>query len=368
MSADRQACGGSMAAGCGRRLRPGCSPRGILRTRTIRAQWCDGPVGIGRRLTRLLPEDAGDRQRWSAEAAAKVWSGRSAPHNREELAAALAITAECARTLCDAAILLAALERWAHLRRALVGDLPSPQWDGADVACCWRAIRSAAGRCTTIAGQHARLRLDAEGSACPCRRCPMRPTKRCGGISWRCCRNPGRTFFSRRSAGQPGTSWTRLHSAWRCEGSGNRDGRRFASVGGDYADALRKPSDTAVRAAAGAGRVVGAHLSGGLDSPAVAATAARLLAPSGKAGRGVTSVPREGYDVLIASADRRRRAGWRPPPPRFYPNMEHVLSRFRLVPAPRSDRNFILYDQPILNICNGVWVHGHNTKRGQAAS
>ena len=41
---------------------------------------------------------------------------------------------------------------------------------------------------------------------------------------------------------------------------------------------------------------VGAYLSGGLDSGAVAATAARLLAPSGRRVIAFTGAPREGYD------------------------------------------------------------------------
>jgi len=72
---------------------------------------------------------------------------------------------------------------------------------------------------------------------------------------------------------------------------------------------------------------VGAHLSGGLDSSAVAATAARLLAPSGGRVIAFTAVPREGYDGPVPRhrfADEGHHAA---ATAALYPNMEHVLVR-----------------------------------------
>src|SRR5205085_2061359 len=64
-----------------------------------------------------------------------------------------------------------------------------------------------------------------------------------------------------------------------------------------YAEALREQFDRSVGARLrGAGGRVASHLSGGRDSGAVTATAARLLVASGGSVTAFTSVPRLGYD------------------------------------------------------------------------
>ena len=119
----------------------------------------------------------------------------------------------------------------------------------------------------------------------------------------------------------------------------------------EYAEALRELLDRAVRCRLRGAGDVGAHLSGGLDSPAVAATAARLLAPSGRRVIAFTAVPREGYDgpaprdrIIDEGPDAAATAA-------LYPNMEHVLmpSDGRS-PLDDLDRSFFLFDQPVYNI------------------
>src|SRR5262249_14256238 len=63
----------------------------------------------------------------------------------------------------------------------------------------------------------------------------------------------------------------------------------------DYCEALRDLLDKAVLCSVRGHGDVGAYLSGGLDSGAVVATAARLLAPSGRRVIAFTGVPRDGY-------------------------------------------------------------------------
>jgi asparagine synthase (glutamine-hydrolysing) len=102
---------------------------------------------------------------------------------------------------------------------------------------------------------------------------------------------------------------------------------------------------------------VAAHLSGGLDSSAVAATAARLMAPSGGRVSAFTSVPREGYDhseVINAFADEGPHAA---EVAAMYPNMDHMLVRNGGSPIADLDRMFFVYERPSLNLCNGVWIH-----------
>jgi asparagine synthase (glutamine-hydrolysing) len=126
----------------------------------------------------------------------------------------------------------------------------------------------------------------------------------------------------------------------------------------DYADALREHFDRAVAVRLrGTESGVAAHLSGGLDSSAVAATAARLMAPSGGRVSAFTSVPREGYDaggVKNAFADEGPHAA---EVAAMYPNMDHVLVRNGGSPLADLDRIFFVYERPFLNLCNGVWSH-----------
>ena len=96
------------------------------------AQWSDGAIALGRRLMRILPEDAFDRQPLVGGEGRFILVADVRLDNRDELTDALRIPASQARTLCDAAILLAAIERWdeACLER-LVGDYAFAVWDGA---------------------------------------------------------------------------------------------------------------------------------------------------------------------------------------------------------------------------------------------
>src|SRR5205085_5708003 len=70
------------------------------------AQWSEGPVALGRRLARLLPEDAYDRQPLHSADDHAVLVADVRLDNREELCAALNLPGERARSLSDADILL----------------------------------------------------------------------------------------------------------------------------------------------------------------------------------------------------------------------------------------------------------------------
>jgi asparagine synthase (glutamine-hydrolysing) len=124
----------------------------------------------------------------------------------------------------------------------------------------------------------------------------------------------------------------------------------------EYEEALRAELDRAVRVRLPATGDVAAHLSAGLDSGSVAATAARLMAPSGRRIVAFTAVPREGSEssgppgrlpdegpLAAATAD-------------LYSNMEHVRVRTDgRSPLDALGWVFELCEQPILNLCNQVW-------------
>ncbi|MET1112468.1 MAG: asparagine synthase-related protein, partial [Allosphingosinicella sp.] len=121
----------------------------------------------------------------------------------------------------------------------------------------------------------------------------------------------------------------------------------------DYVEAVREALDRAVEARLrGSGGRVAAHLSGGLDSGAVAATAARLL-PDGEVGA-FTSVP--GRTAIERRGRFADEGGHAAAVASLYPNMDHVLVRTAgRSPIAGLDRNFALYQAPVLNLCNFVW-------------
>src|SRR5690348_14671130 len=107
----------------------------MLRAQSIYGQhgehrWRDGNIALGRRLWRLLPEDVYDRQPLHGSDSKFVLVADLRLDNRDDLAGELGISAAQARTMCDAALLLAAFERWddgccAHL----IGDFAFALWD-----------------------------------------------------------------------------------------------------------------------------------------------------------------------------------------------------------------------------------------------
>jgi asparagine synthase (glutamine-hydrolysing) len=125
----------------------------------------------------------------------------------------------------------------------------------------------------------------------------------------------------------------------------------------DYHEAVRDRLDHAVAVRLrGAEGLVGAHLSGGMDSSTVAATAARLMAPDG-AVVAFTAVPRAGYDGEVPSHRFGDEGPLAAAVAALHSNMEHVLVRSGgRSPFAALDRNVLLFDRPMLNLCNGAWL------------
>src|SRR5262249_30694785 len=125
----------------------------------------------------------------------------------------------------------------------------------------------------------------------------------------------------------------------------------------EYSDRLRELLDQAVRCRLrGAEDKVGAHLSGGFDSGAVSATAARLLAPSGGRVVAFTAVPREGYEDPVPRNRLVDESPYAAATAALYPNIEHVLIRSKdRSPLDGLDRAFFLFDRPCPNLDNAVW-------------
>jgi asparagine synthase (glutamine-hydrolysing) len=124
----------------------------------------------------------------------------------------------------------------------------------------------------------------------------------------------------------------------------------------DYEEALRAEIDRAVRNRLPASGGVAAHLSAGLDSSAVAATAARLLAVEDRPVVAFTAVPRDGAEAAGPSGRLPDEGPLAAATAALYSNIEHVRVRTDgRSPLDALASGFELYEQPILNLCNQVW-------------
>ncbi|HEX6377303.1 MAG TPA: asparagine synthase-related protein [Allosphingosinicella sp.] len=321
----------------------------------------DGPIAVGLRLFGLFPEERRKQNVASGGGGTTLLVADARLDNREELCAALAIPAGEGAGLADAAIMLRALEQWDEgAVERLQGDFAFAFWDSrrqrlllARDYIGQRPLHYSHGR-----GFFAFASMPKGLHALP--EVPVAPDREAvAGFLALIPEDGPETFFH-------GVSKVRAGEIVAVTRDGLRATRwwepRPQSLGlkrpDDYAEALREQLDRAVAARLrSVGQEVASHLSGGLDSSAVTATAARLMAPAGGRVTAYTAVPRQGYDasgVTGAFADEGPLAA---AVAAMYPNIEHVRVPNGGSPIAGLDRLFFLYERPVLNLCNGVWSH-----------
>jgi asparagine synthase (glutamine-hydrolysing) len=314
---------------------------------------------LGRRLFRTLLEDVHDRGPVEGRDGRSLLAADIRIDNRGELGEALGIEAAELAGLADSQLLMRLLERWGEEAIGrIAGDFAFAWWDGTRLVLArdflgQRPLHFHRGAgffafASMPKGLHALAEIPVEADAEKMAEfLALMPEAGTG------------TFFrgvERVPAGHvcivAGGSVS-LRRYWNPEPEMLRLRRPE-----DYAEALRESFDRAVGARLrGAGGRVGAHLSGGLDSSAVAATAARLLAPDGRV-IGFTSVPREGWRSRIEFGRFADEGPLAAEVARLHPNIDHVLIRGdRTSPFAGLDRNFYLYERPMLNLCNNVWAN-----------
>lgn len=321
--------------------------------------WHDDDVALGRNLYQRLPEDRHDRQPLISGCGRYALVADVRLDNRDEIAAALGEPASSADTRCDAAWLLAAWERWGEgAFDRLFGDFALILWDRHERRLL--LVRDPMGRrplffhragalvaaATMPKGLHALADV------------PRAPS-----------RDAAAEYLLLMPAAERATMWEGVERVppgavvtvttdrvavrhWWQPRRPEPDG-----TPGDYAEGLRHHLDQAVAARLrGAGDLVATHLSSGFDSSSVTATAARLMAAQGGRVSAFTSVPAAGYppinnpDAIIDEGPLAAATA------ALYPNVEHVLLRTGHVsPVETLDRDFFLYDLPVLNRCNMTW-------------
>jgi asparagine synthase (glutamine-hydrolysing) len=327
-------------------------------------QWCDDSLAMGRRLYRILPEDIHDRQPLHSRDRRLTLVADLRLDNRDELVVQLGLPSQEAQHLCDAAILLESLDRWGERAvERLLGDFAFALWDAkarrlllARDFLGQRPLFYHAGReffafASMAKGLHALAEI------------PYEPDEHMLAefvvtMPWR---GP-RSFFRHIARVEPGHIVTVTRDGissrryWHPERL--REGRLRS---GDYIEGLRHHLDQATQSRLrGVNGAVATHLSAGLDSSAVTATAARLLAPRGGKVVAFTAVPREGYIDPIKNrlSDEGPFAA---ATAAMYPNVEHVLIRSDgQSPLDLLDRAFYLYQRPMFSSCLLSWMWGIN--------
>ena len=338
--------------------------------RMLRAQQVYGPHGsicragsgisVGRTLYRLLPEDRFDRGPVTGAGGTRLLVADLRLDNRDELCSELGIASGEASSLADSAVLMKALERWGDgTPERLVGDFAFALWDepnrrlllvrdvGSQRPLHYHRGRGFFAFASMPKGLHALPQI------------PPAPNRQAMANFLALMPEEGQSYFEGIETVPSGhvAIVTRDGVSTRRYWDPPRRELRLRSRE-EYYEGLREQLDRAVACRLrGADGAVAAHLSAGLDSSSVAATAARLLAPSGGSVTAYTSVPREGFTgrgVRNSFADEGRLAA---EVAAMYPNMEHVLVHGSgRSPFESLERNFFLYERPFLNLCNGVWV------------
>jgi asparagine synthase (glutamine-hydrolysing) len=321
----------------------------------------DGAIALGQRLFALTPEDRRTQRVASGAGGSTLLVADARLDNRAELFEALGIPAAEGRGLADSAVILRALERWdeAAVER-LQGDFAFAFWDSRS-----RRLLLARDFLGNRPLHYARRDNFFAFASMPkglhaLPEIPRAPDgEAVAGFLALIPEDGSETFFH-------GIDKVRAGEILAVTAEGPTSTRWWRpsidplilSGPEDYAEALREHFDRAVAARLrGAESAVAAHLSGGLDSSAVAATAARLMAANGGRVTAFTAVPREGYDgseVRNAFADEGPHAA---EVAALYPNMDHVLVPNGGSPFATLDKMFFAYERPVLNLCNGVWTH-----------
>lgn len=323
--------------------------------------WHDRGAAIGRRLYKLLPEDIFDDGPVVSADGRRVLVADLRIDNREDLCADLGLAPDEAARLADSAVLMRALERWGEQAvDRLVGDFAFACWDAEERQLLLardflgqRPLHYHRGDglfafATMPKGLHALPEV------------PITPNRQVAEDFLALLPESGtETFFEGVEKVEAGHVVTvNRHGLvsrkyWQLPA-----GELHFRNPQDYVEGLRERLDEAVGARLrGAGSRVAATLSGGLDSTAVAATAARLLATGGGTVLAVTAAPRDGYSgrgvrgaFVDESALAARVAA-------FHANIEHRIIRAGAAsPLDDLDRYFFLYERPFLNLCNGVWT------------
>jgi len=326
-----------------------------------RAQYSSPSVALGRCLLRLLPEDCFDQQPLSAAGVTSLVADVRLD-NRKELGTELGISNQRAAAMADSDLVLAA---WRHWREECVDHL-----SGAFSFAVWNQqeqhlflardhtgerplFYASAANCFAFASMPKGLhplafvgaQVDEEYVAHYLTLAPI-PVER--------------SIFRNMQSLPAGCALSirrDQRKLWRYWQTNHLPELRLGSPE-EYLECFRERFDQAVRARLRTRGGMGAQLSGGLDSSAVAATAARLLGAEGRELTCFTAVPRSGFAGVSSSTHFDDEGAAAAEVAALYPNIRHVLvessgTSFLDI----LDLNNNLYDHPCFGPTNEIWTN-----------
>jgi asparagine synthase (glutamine-hydrolysing) len=320
----------------------------------------DGPsVSMGRCLLRSLPEDDFDRQPLKALGVTSLVADLRLD-NRKELADELGLSREETLVMADSGILLAAWQRWGeqcvdHLAGAFSFALWNEQQQHLFLArdhigerplfyastANWFAFASMPKGLLSLPFVSPELDEGYIARYFALANMPVEQT-----IFSHMQRLPGGCSLSV----HPGK--TRLSRHWHVDHLPNL---RLGTPE-EYLECFREKFDRAVRVRLRTRGGVGAQLSAGLDSGAVAATAAGMLAAEGREITCYTAIPRPDYVARTSSTHLENEGEAAAEVAALYPNMRHVLVDSSATSfLDIIDHNNNLYDHPCFGPNNEVW-------------
>jgi len=326
-----------------------------------KGQWDGGDVAFGIGLARLLPEDSHDRQPLSGGNGRFHLVADVRLDNRPELGAMLGLSPEQARRMADSDFVLMAWERWQQAcLDKLVGDFAVAVWDAAERRLTlardpfgqrplfYHRTSDRIAFASMAKGLHALPDIPLAPDLATLRNhlalVPMR----------------GRgSYFADIHRVEPG-GLAVVHADGRVETSTWYElplGRRLRLSDEEAIEAFRDSFERAVADRLRSTGGIASQLSGGLDSTAVTATAARLLGERGAALTAYTHVPLP--DAALDQPERRFADEWAHAArlAAEQPNITHV----RVDAADRRigdslDATFYYSEFPPYNLCNEVWI------------
>jgi asparagine synthase (glutamine-hydrolysing) len=321
------------------------------------AQYSSPVLAMGRCLIRLLPEDTFDQQPLFADGVSALVADVRLD-NREELARELGLPSQRAAAMADSDMVLAAWQRW---REQCVDHL-----SGAFSFAVWNQQEQH----LFLARDHTGERPLVYASAANCFAFASMP-KGLHPLSFAGSEidedyvarylmlvntSTERTIFRNIQSLPPGYALsihrenTRLRRYWQTD---HLPELRLGSPQ-EYLDCFRERFDQAVRVRLRTRGRVGAQLSGGLDSAAVAATAAGMLGAAEITC--FTAVPRSDFKSPDSATHFCNEGEAAAEVAALYPNMRHVMvdssgTSFLDI----LDHNNNLYDHPCYGPSNEVW-------------
>ncbi|WP_437880514.1 asparagine synthetase B family protein [Pseudomonas sp. LRF_L74] len=264
--------------------------------RDAQGLWHEGPIALGSRLARLLPEDSYDQQPLVSGDGRFILIGDVRLDNRSALAEALGISASRLRSLADADVLLAAYVRWEQqsLHR-LVGDFAFAVWDRQRQRLF--LARDHMGRRPLFFhqgnGWFGFASMPAGLLALP--EVPVAPDEeRLGDLLLSLPDHSDHSYFAGIRRLLPGHSATvRFDGGFSTQRYWlpPTEERIHYDRDDDYVDAFLETLEESVRCRLRSTGGIASQISGGFDSATITSVAATLLATSGQALHAFTSVP-----------------------------------------------------------------------------